>query len=202
MIKNSLPLWLLALAAIPLAGCNESDDEKPTPEPDRVTQLDITVTGHSVQAPSGNVYLFYSEETDLNFALGEGDGTLSPLADVSREYFPVVRYQKDGQLHELHPVSPYGTMAAGGLDNVSSVRYSQVHFDLTQLSTEYGTVGKNSLVLVVIALQDARSRTWTLHPLQLRRDYVIHVALPDNPKPTYLSPSDQTGRWWQVEGDD
>ena len=59
-------LFPTLLAALLLtASCNESDDEGPAPEPRVVTSLDITVTGEKVQAPSGNIYLFYSEEASV-----------------------------------------------------------------------------------------------------------------------------------------
>ena len=82
------------LAALPLTvSCNESDDDGPDPEPTVVRSLDITVTGEKIQAPRGNIYLFHSKETDLNYAVGrEADRSLmpngekAPLVDVSRQY--------------------------------------------------------------------------------------------------------------------
>ena len=80
-------------------------------------------------------------------------------------------------------------------------RYSQMHFDIPKLSSEYGTIKKTSLVLVVIVLNDEVSHTWVAHPLELRRNYIIHVALPDNKTQTYVPSSDLGVKWWQVEGE-
>ena len=198
------------LAALPLTvSCNESDDDGPAPEPTVVRSLDITVTGEKIQAPRGNIYLFHSKETDLNYAVGrEADRSLmpsgekAPLVDVSHQYNPVVRYEKDGKPFVIHPVSAYGSVAAGSLDTYGSLRYSQMHFDIPQLSGEYGTIEKGSLVLVVIVLNDEVSRTWVVHPLELRRNYTIHVALPDHTSPTYVPNSDLGIKWWQVEGNE
>lgn len=199
----------LLMALLLLTACNESVDDDTVPEPDVVTSLDITVTGANIQAPEGNVYLFYTEETNLDYAVGResdrslmSDGNKAPLIDVSRQYNPVVRYEKNGQQKTLHPVSAYGTLSDGRLDTYSSVRYSQIHFDITRLSSEYGKVKKGSLVLVVIVLNSEVSRTWVAHPLQLRRDYVIHVALPDYKTLTYVPNSDLGLKWWQVEGNE
>lgn len=204
--------WLfssLLVASLIAVSCNESDDDGPAPEPSSVTSLYITVTGAGVQAPYGNVYLFYTEETNLDYAVGREadrslmtDGNKAPLVDVSRQYYPVVRYEKGGKQVEIHPVSAYGSATAGSLDTYSSVRYSQIYFDIAKLSTEYGTVKKGSLVLVVIVLNDQVSRTWVAHPLELRRNYTVHVALPDNKTPTYVPGSDLGIKWWQVEGDE
>lgn len=196
----------LVVVLFTLSSCNESDDDGPAPEPKVVSTLDITVTGTNVQAPFGNMYLFYGEETDLNYAVGResdrslmADGNKAPLIDVSKQYNPVVRIEKGGQLKVLHPVSAYGSASAGSLDTHSSVRYSQMHFDISNLSKEYGTVKKGSLVLVVIVLNDEVSHTWVAHPLELRRNYVVHVALPDYKAPTYVPSSDLGVKWWQVE---
>lgn len=201
--------WLfssLLLASFMVVSCNGSDDDELKQEPSSVTSLDITVTGAGIQAPYGNVYLFYSQETDLNYAVGResdrslmADGNKAPLVDVTRQYHPVVRYEKDGRQVEIHPVSAYGSAAAGGLDTYSSVRYSQIHFDIAKLSAEYGEIKKGSLVLVVIVLNDQVSRTWVVHPLELRRNYLVHVALPDNKTLTYVPGSDLGIKWWQVE---
>ena len=200
-------LSLVLLAALSLTtSCNGSDDDEPAPEPRVVTFLDITVTGVKVQVPSGNIYLFYSEDTNLNYAVGREtdrslmpDGRKAPLVDVSNRYNPVVRYEKDGKEMIIHPVSLYGSHSDGNLDTFSSVRYSQMHFDIAKLSTEYGTVKKGSVVLVVIVLDDQVSRTWVVHPLELRRNYLIHVALPDYKTQTYVPSSDLGVKWWQVE---
>lgn len=194
-----LRLPVVCMLACAVAGCNKSEDDHRLPEPDVVTTLDITVTGSDVQAPAGNVYLFYSEDTNLDLATGEGNGALAPLVDVSTPFFPVVHYVKDGQRLAIHPVSSYGSKSAGILDNYSSVRYSQVHFDITKLSAEYGQVKKGCEVLVVIVLNDPQSRSWVAHPLQLRRNYLIHVSLPDNLQQTYVTGSELNARWWQVE---
>ena len=183
-----------------MTSCNKSEDDDHTlAEPDVVTTLDITVTCSEVQAPSGNVYLFYSEDVNLDYATGEGDGTLAPLIDVSTLYQPKITYVKDGRQLTLHPVSDYGSMSAGNLDNYSSVRYSQIHFDITKLKTDYGVVKKGCAVLVVIVLNDPQSHSWVAHPLQLRRNYLIHVSLPDYMKPTYVTGSELNAKWWQVE---
>ena len=199
----------LLVVLLTMVACNESVDDGPKPEPSVVTSLYITVTGAAVQAPYGNVYLFDSEETNLNYAVGREtdrslmpDGSKAPLVDVSRQYHPVVRYEKEGRQVEIHPVSAYGSAADGKLDTYSSVRYSQIRFNIPELSTEYGTVKKGSLVLVVIVLNDQVSQTWVAHPLELRRDYTIHVALPDNKTPTYVPGSDLGIKWWQVEGEE
>ena len=170
-----------------------------SPEPDVVTTLDITVTGSEVQAPSGNVYLFYSEEAYLDNATGEGDGTLTPLVDVITPYQPRVHYMKDREQRTLHPVSAYGTMSAGNMDTYSSVRYSQIHFDIPALSTEYGIIKKGCTVLVVIVLNDPQSRSWVAHPVQLRRNHLIHVSLPDYKTQTYVTGTELNAKWWQVE---
>ena len=192
-----------------MPACNDSDGDGPEPEPQTVTSLDITVTGTQVQAPFGNMYLFYSEETDLSYAVGREadrslmpDGHKAPLIDVSRQFNPVVRYEHDGRQAELHPVSAYGTASDGSLDTHSSVRYSQMHFSIPHLSAQYGKIGKGSLVLVVIVLNDESSRTWVSHPLQLRRNYMVHVSLPDHKTPTYVASSDLGFKWWQVEGEE
>ena len=199
----------LLVVLLTMMACNESVDDGPKPEPSVVTSLDITVTGAGVQAPFGNVYLFYSEETNLNYAVGREadrslmpDGKKAPLVDVSHQYNPVVRYEKEGKPVEIQPVSAYGSVADGKLDTYSSVRYSQIHFDITKLSARYGTVKKGSLVLVVIVLNDQVSQTWVVHPLELRRNYTIHVALPDNKSLTYVPSSDLGVKWWQVEGEE
>ncbi len=199
----------LLMALFLITSCNESVDDDTVPEPDVVRSLDITVTGAQVQAPEGNVYLFYNEETDLNYAVGREsdrslmpDGNKAPLIDVSQPYNPVLRYEKDGQQKTIHPVSAYGALADGKLDTYSSVRYSQIHFDIARLSSAYGKVKKGSLVLVVIVLNSEVSHTWVAHPLQLRRDYVIHVALPDHKTLTYVPSSDLGVKWWQVEGNE
>lgn len=191
---------LLALASwLMLSACNESLEEKTKPEPDVVKSLDLTVTGSQVQAPYGNVYLFYSEEVNLDYALNEGDINIVPLIDVSKEYNPVVRYMKDGEVKTIHPVSAYGTRQDGILDNFSSVRYSQVHFDITKLSADYGKVAKGSAVLVVIVLNDPQTKSWVAHTVQLRRDYLIHVSLPDYKDQHYVQPTELNAKWWQVE---
>ncbi len=192
-----------------MVSCNSSDDDETAPEPRTVTSLDITVTGTKVQAPFGNMYLFYSEATDLNYAVGREmdrslmpDGNKAPLIDVSRPFNPVVRYEQGGRSAELHPVSPYGSSADGSLDTHSSVRYSQMHFNIQQLSTAYGKIGKGSVVLVVIVLNDEVSHTWVSHPLELRRNYTVHVSLPDHKTQTYVPSSDLGFKWWQVEGEE
>lgn len=199
----------LLVALMATASCNESDDDGPAPEPKTVTSLDITVTGDKVQAPFGNMYLFYSEDADLNYAVGREadrslmpDGSKAPLIDVSRPFNPVIRYEHGGRQAELHPVSAYGTSSDGSLDTHSSVRYSQMHFSIPQLSAEYGKIGKGSLVLVVIILNDEVSHTWVSHPLELRRNYTVHVALPDHKAQTYVASSDLGFKWWQVEGEE
>lgn len=206
-LRRVLPFSGLFIALFLTASCNESIDDEPTPEPSVVTTLDITVTGTKVQAPYGNMYLFYSEDTNLNYAVGQesdrslmADGNKAPLVDVSRQFNPLVRYEKNGKEKTLHPVSAYGTAADGSLDTYSSVRYSQMHFDISKLSSEYGTIKKGSLVLVVIVLNDEVSHTWVAHPLELRRNYTIHVSLPDNRTQTYVPSSDLGVKWWQVEG--
>ncbi|MBO4810431.1 MAG: hypothetical protein J5552_02560 [Prevotella sp.] len=194
-----LPLFLLS-------ACNESDEPQTPPAPAEVTALDLTVTGTNVQAPYGNVYLFYTADTALDYATGieadrtvMPDGTKAPLIDVSQAYSPTIGYEKNGQKVTLHPVSAYGTQQDGWLDNHSSVRYSQIHFDLTKLSAQYGRVGKDAVVLVVIVLCDEQSRTWVARPLQLRRNYLIHVALPDHKNPTFVPASELNVKWWQEE---
>ena len=77
-----------------------------------------------------------------------------------------------------------------------------MHFNIPQLSTEYGKIGKGSVVLVVIVLNDEVSRTWVSHTLELRRNYTIHVSLPDHKTPTYVPSSDLGVKWWQVEGEE
>ena len=198
----SLKLSVIALLSwtVGMTGCNKSEDDNHSiPEPDVVTTLDITVTGSEVQAPSGNVYLFYSEDVNLDYATGEGDGTLAPLVDVTTLYQPKITYVKDGRQLTLYPVSDYGSITAGNLDNHSSVRYSQIHFAITKLKSVYGVVKKGCAVLVVIVLNDPQSRSWVAHPLQLRRNYLIHVSLPDYMKPTYVTGSELNAKWWQVE---
>lgn len=200
MSDYCLRLPVVCMLACAVAGCNKSEDDDNTlPEPDVVTTLDITVTGSDVQAPAGNVYLFYAEDQNLDLATGDGDGTLAPLVDVSTPFNPVVHYVKGGQRTTIHPVSSYGSKSAGILDNHSSVRYSQVHFDITKLSAEYGQVKKGCAVLVVIVLNDPQSQSWVAHPLQLRRNYLIHVSLPDYLKQTYVTGSELNAKWWQVE---
>ena len=200
MSDYCLRLPVVCMLACAVAGCNKSDDDdQMLPEPDVVTTLDITVSGSDVQAPAGNVYLFYSEDTNLDLATGEGDGTLAPLVDVGTPFSPVVHYVKGGQRTTIHPVSSYGSKSAGILDNYSSVRYRQVHFDITKLSAEYGQVKKGCAVLVVIVLNDPQSQSWVAHPLQLRRNYLIHVSLPDYLKQTYVTGSELNAKWWQVE---
>ena len=196
----------LIVALLVMGSCNGSDDDGPAQEPRAVTSLDITVTGSKVQAPFGNMYLFYSEETDLNYAVGREidrslmpDGNKAPLIDVSRPFNPVVRYEHGGRAVELHPVSPYGSSSDGSLDTHSSVRYSQMHFNIPQLSMEYGKISKGSVVLVVIVLNDEVSHTWVSHPLELRRNYTVHVSLPDHKTQTYVPISDLGFKWWQVE---
>ena len=112
----------LLVVLLTMMACNESVDDGPKPEPSVVTSLYITVTGATVQAPYGNVYLFYSEETNLNYAVGREtdrslmpDGNKAPLIDVSRPFNPVVRYEQGGRSAELHPVSPYGSSSDGSL---------------------------------------------------------------------------------------
>lgn len=184
--------------------CNESLDPEPTPEPAEVKTLDLTVTGSSVQTPYGNVYLFASPDpaVNLDYAIGYGDGTTAPLIDVSMPYRPAVRYVKDGTAHELHPVSPYGSRLDGALDNHSSPRYSLAHFDIPRLSADYGRVQKGSTILVLIVLNDPQSRSWVARTVQLRRDYLIHIALPDHKDPTYISNSELNAKWWQVDGEE
>lgn len=181
-----------------LASCNASLDEPEVPEPDVVKSLDLTITGSNVQAPYGNVYLFHCDDANLDYALGYGDGTIAPLIDVSKPYNPVVRYVKDGTQHEIHPVSSYGTRNDGALDNHSSARYSQIHFDIPGLDRSYGLVQKGSVVLVVIVLNDPQSRSWVARTVQLRRDYLIHISLPDHKDLTYIQSGDLNSKWWQV----
>lgn len=199
----------LLVALSVMTSCNGSDDDGAAPEPKTVTSLDITVTGTKVQAPFGNMYLFYSEDIDLNYAVGREtdrslmpDGSKAPLIDISRQFNPVVRYEHGGRSVEIHPVSAYGTSSDGRLDTHTSVRYSQMHFSIPHLSTEYGKIGKGSVVLVVIILNDEVSRTWVSHPLELRRNYTVHVALPDYKSQTYVPSSDLGFKWWQVEGEE
>ncbi len=193
-MKKEKLLYLLALPALLLpSGCNESAEDVLPPDPATITQLTLSVTGEQVQQPFGNVYLFYSEACDLSLATVEGDGTRQPRVDVSRQYAPVIHWQ--GQT--LHPVSPYGTVAGGSLDTSSSVRYSQVTFDIASLSTAYGTVKKNSTVLVVIILNHEATRSWTFHALQLRRNHLIRIMLPDHREPTYVNEADLNAKWWQ-----
>ena len=198
----------LLVALLLTASCGSDDDELGQ-EQDVVTSLDITVTGDKVQAPFGNVYLFYSGETNLDYAVGREadrslmpDGNKAPLIDVSRPFNPVVRYEHGGHSAELHPVSAYGSAADGSLDTYSSVRYSQAHFNILQLSTVYGKIRKGCVVLVVIVLNDQTSRTWVAHTLELRRNLTVHVALPDNKALTYVPNSDLGLKWWQVEGEE
>ena len=202
-------LLLLLPPTLLLAGCG-GDDTEEAADASVVTTLDLTVASVTTDpdrpnyqaswSPNGNVYLFYSEEADLSYATAEGDGSQWPLMDVGTPYHPIVRYKgTDGQLKTLHPVSAYGTAAGGKLDNHSSVRYSQVHFDITKLSAEYGQVKKGCAVLVVIVLNDPQSPSWVAHPLQLRRNYLIHVSLPDYLKQTYVTGSELNAKWWQVE---
>ena len=201
---------LLFLSVCLLPGCNGSDDEKETPTPAEVTTLDITVASVTTDpdrpnyqaswSPGGNVYLFYSEEADLSYATVEGDGSQWPLMDVSTPYSPTVTYRADdGQTKVLHPVSAYGTAAGGRLDNHSSARYSQVHFDIPQLATTYGQVRKGSTVLVLIYLNDDQTKAWMGRALTLRRNHLIHVSLPDRKDRTFVSENEMSSRWWQVD---
>lgn len=207
LITGVLPL-AGGLILLLLVACNESLDPPEASEPDVVRSLDLTVTGSSVQAPYGNVYLFHTLDADLDYATGYGAGLTTtpelvegvPLIDVSTPYSPVVRYVKAGEVHTLHPVSPYGEQAAGALDNHSSPRYSQVHFDIERLSADYGRVQKGSIVLVVIVLNDPQSHSWVAHTVQLRRDYLIHVSLPDYKTPTFVTGAALNAKWWQEEG--
>lgn len=201
-LRSAPLLFAVVLGVGLLTACNESLDEPETPEPAVVKTLDLTVTGSAVQAPYGNVYLFYSADVNLDYALGYGDGISAPLIDVSQPYHPVVRYTKGGTAHTLQPVSPYGTQTDGALDNHSSVRYSQVHFDIAKLDRTYGTVQKGSVVLVVIVLNDPQTRSWVARTVQLRRDYLIHVAMPDHKDQTYVSGSELNSKWWQVDGEE
>lgn len=193
---------LTLFALLSLSACNRSLEDDIIPEPSVVKTLDLTVTGTNVQVPYGNVYLFYSDDVNLDYALGYGDGKAAPLVDVSKPYNPVVRYMKDGQMKELHPVSAYGSQTDGILDRQTSVRYSQIHFDIDRLSRDYGTVQKGSVVLVVIVLDDPQTKTWVARTVQLRRDYLIHISLPDNKDQTYVTGSDLNTKWWQVEGEE
>lgn len=203
---HALLLLTLMLSMGLLIACNESPDDNVRPEPAVVKTLDLTVTGSNVQAPYGNVYLFHSpttssgqDEVNLDYALGYGDGTTAPLIDVSQPYNPVVHYVKDGLPHTLHPISAYGTRDDGALDNHSSVRYSLMHFDIDRLSTDYGRVQKGSVVLVLIVLNDPQSQSWVARTVQLRRDYLIHISLPDHKDPTYVQSGELNSKWWQVE---
>lgn len=202
-IKNIKPLLMLIgismISVLVLASCNESLDEDVKPEPDVVKTLDITVTGENVQTPYGNVYLFHTDDINLDYAIGYGDGKAAPLIDVSKAYNPVVRYMKDGEMKTLHPVSAYGTLTDGILDRGSSVRYSQVHFDIDNLSSDYGKVEKGSVVLVVIVLNDPQTKSWVARTVQLRRDYLIHVSLPDNKDQKYVQGNELNAKWWQVD---
>ena len=202
-------LLLLSLSVWVLTGCGGSDENE-TSAPAEITSLDLTVASVTTNpdrpnyqaswSPNGNVYLFYSEETDLSYATVEGDGSQWPLMDVSTIYNPVVKYKgADGQMKVLHPVSTYGTAAGGKLDNHSSVRYSQVHFNISQLNTTYGKVKKGSTVLVLIYLNDDQTKAWMGRALTLRRDHLIHVSLPDRKERTFVSESEMNSRWWQVD---
>jgi len=192
--------WMAALVlSMLLTACNESLDEETTSEPDMVKTLDLTVTGTDVQTPYGNVYLFHSDEANLDYAIDKGDISIAPIIDVSKAYNPVVRYVKDGQQKTLYPISAYGTQQDGILDRYTSVRYSQVHFDIEKLATTYGKVGKNSVVLVVIVLNDPQTKSWVARTVQLRRDYLIHVSLPDNKDQKYVTGSELNAKWWQVD---
>lgn len=193
---------LTLLALLSLSACNRSVEDDIIPEPSVVKTLDLTVTGTSVQVPYGNVYLFYSDDVNLDYALGYGDGKAAPLVDVSKPYNPVVRYMKDGEMKTIHPVSAYGSHTDGILDRASSRRYSQIHFDIDRLSRDYGTVQKGSVVLVVIVLDDPQTKSWVARTVQLRRDYLIHISLPDNKDQTYVTGSDLNTKWWQVEGEE
>ena len=193
---------LLALLMM-LVACGDSDEAQQLPT---VSTLDLTVTGANVQAPHGNVYLFYAADVNFDYATGREadrtilpDGTKAPLVDVSNTYAPTVSYERGGRTVELHPVSAYGTQRDGQLDNHSSVRYSQMHFDVASLSKAYGQVGYGSTVLVVIVLNDEQSRTWVARALQLRSNHLIHIALPDHKSPTYVPASELSVKWWQVE---
>ena len=197
-MKKKLTFILLALSSLLLGACSSSDD---VPDTKVVTSLDFTVTGEDVQCPSGNVYLFYSPNVPLSYATNEGDGSQWPLITVSTPDHPMVKYVKNGRETILHPVSRYGTMEGSRLDNHSSVRYSQVHFDIGSLSTEYGKVGENSELLVVIVLDDPLTKSWVGRALQLRRDYLIHIYLPDSKNQSYVG-NNLSIKWWQVEGDE
>lgn len=197
-----LTLIAVSTAVSVLSSCNKSLDEEIIPEPDVVKTLDLTVTGENVQAPYGNVYLFHSEDVNLDYALGYGDGVAAPLIDVTKPYNPVVRYSKDGEQKVLKPVSAYGTKNDGALDNYSSVRYSKVHFDIPRLASTYGKVEKGSVVLVVIVLDDPQTRSWVARTVQLRRDYLIHISMPDHKTQTYITGNELNSKWWQVEGEE
>lgn len=192
-------LLYILLTGVLLTSCNKSLDEEIKPEPSTVNTLELTVTGSSVQAPFGNAYLFYSEEADLDYALGYGDGKTVPLIDVSKDFSPVIRYYKDGQEKVLTPVSPFGTRNDGELDNYSSVRYSQVKFNIPSLLTTYGKVQKGSVVLVLIVLNDPQSRSCVARTIQLRRDYLIHISLPDHKDRSFVADNELNAKWWQVE---
>ena len=99
----------------------------------------------------------------------------------------------------LHPVSPYGNLSGGNLDTSSSARYSQITFDIASLSTDYGTVKKGETLLVLIILDAEDNRSWTFHALDLRRDHIIHIAIPANKNRTYVPETDLNAKWWQEE---
>lgn len=192
----------LVLCPMALTSCGGSDDDPSADGNASVTTLGITVTGDDVQAPYGNVYLFHTDYADLDYAIGYGDATQAPLIKVDDAYNPRVVYFKNGIRHELMPISRYGTMADGALDNHSSPRYSQIRFSIPTLSDTYGRVGKDSVVLVVIILNDPQTKTWTARTVCLRRDYLIHVSLPDSKDATYIDAADMSSKWWQVEGEE
>jgi len=182
-----------------LASCNQDLTSDPNPEPDVVKTLDITVTGDQVQAPYGNVYLFYSNDVDLNNATGLGDGSIAPVIKVHNEYNPYVLYTKNGEQKKIYPISNYGSKDDGELDNVSSARYSTVHFDVEHIFANIKEKAKDKNVLVVIVLNDPLTHSWVARTIQLRRDYLIHVSVPDHKAQTYIQGNELNAKWWQVE---
>ena len=182
-----------------LTSCNKDLTSDPNPEPDVVKTLDITVTGDQVQAPYGNVYLFYSNDVDLNNATGLGDGSIAPVIKVHNEYNPYVLYTKNGEQKKIYPISNYGSKDDGMLDNVSSARYSTVHFDVEHVFANIKEKAKDKNVLVVIVLNDPLTHSWVARTIQLRRDYLIHVSVPDHKAQTYIQGNELNAKWWQVE---
>lgn len=198
---NKYNLLLVLMSILLFSACNESLDEQTKPEPKEVKTLDLTVTGSDVQAPYGNVYLFYTEDVDLNNATGIGDGSLAPVIKVHNEYNPYVLYTKDGVQKKLFPISSFGSRDDGMLDNVSSPRYSTIHFDLQRIFKPFNIPAKNSVVLVAIILNDPESHSWVARTIQLRRDYLIHVSVPDHKAQTYIQGNELNAKWWQVDGE-